>query len=1164
MPPLNRRNFVKLMAATGTAASAGWLLSSPAVREETNQESLDSGVLASNVQELAAAFVQPPDDARPWVYWFWMGGNVTRTGITADLESMRQVGIGGVLIMVVENGVPPGPVKFGTNEWRNMFEFACCEAERLGLHINMTNDAGWCGSGGPWVKPELSMQKVVHSEIRVQGGGPLDVLLPRPKSVPDAFVNEMNAVNKWTNQNAAAWIAGETELATAYYADIAVLAFPTPQADQAGHGYRIADIAAKAEESAVQDNMPTRIHYPPLASGQTIPEAGLVDVSQFMDSYGRLKWNPPAGDWTVMRFGHTSTAMENHPSPPSGIGLETDKLSRRATELQFNSLMLRLIKDVGPLAGTGKTLVSTHIDSWESGAQNWTASFRHDFKRLRGYDITPYLPVLAGRVVGNLEISERFLWDFRQTISDLLITNYAACMRELANKHGIRLSIEGYSGVPADELRYGGQANEPMSELWSSPRFMVWNVLAEMTSAGHVYGHRIIGQETFTADGNDRWQNYPAIVKNIGDWAFCQGVNRLVFHRFTMQPWTNPHYYPGTNMGSNGMFYERTNTWWHLTKPWHDYVARCSYMLRQGDFVADVCYMQPEGSPQEFNPQAAAPWQSGCPPVRPDYNFDCCPAEVVLHNMTVKNGMITVPSGMRYRLLVLPPTKTMTAALITKIRSLVNAGATIVGPPPVQSPSLTDYPNGDKVVAQIAAELWGSGKVIANKTPEQVLATRGIPPEFQSDVPLAHIHRQLSDADIYFVAACSGFPVTARCRFRTVYRCVELWNPLTGDIRPAPAYQNKDGVVEMPLQFEPSGSTFVIFRGGPAKVDAVISVTRNGMDHYAGALPHRPKIVIQNATYGPPDDPARTREVTSIVQHLISAADLSPGATFSFPVSEIAAIGGDPAPFVVKTLTIHYSVNGKSQIQMRHDGQQIELVHLPMADGTPTLALEVQSQVIRFLISKPGHYVIVRASGKRTELNISTMPQCLEIAGPWSVTFPAGWGAPAEIQLENLIAWNKYPDAGVRYFSGTAEYQKEFDVPAELMAPDRRIYLELGTVAVNARVTLNGHDMGILWRQPFTIDVTDVLHAGHNQLNIRVTNLWINRMIGDQQLPADSDRAPAGYLVEWPKWLLEGKPSPSGRFTFTTWQLWQKTDPLVESGLMGPVKLQAIRVVDLQ
>ena len=685
-----------------------------------------------------------------------------------------------------------------------------------------------------------------------------------------------------------------------------------------------------------------------------------------------------------------------------------------------------------------------------------------------------------------------------------------------------------------------------------------------MTSAGHIYGRRIIGQETFTADGKDRWQNYPAIVKNIGDWAFCQGVNRFVFHRFTMQPWTNPHYYPGTNMGSNGMFYERTNTWWHLTKPWHDYVARCSYMLRQGDFVADVCYMQPEGAPQEFNPQAALPWQRGCPPVRPGYNFDCCPADVVLHDMTVENGMLALPSGMHYRVLVLPPTKTMTAALISKIRKLVEAGATVIGPRPVQSPSLADYPQGDKFVAQIAAELWGSGKVIANKTLEQVLAARGIPPEFQSNVPLGHIHRQLPDADIYFVADCSGFPSTARCKFRTSYHRAELWNPLTGDIRPAPEYQIHDGVVEMPLQFEPSGSMFVIFRKGPSGLDQVVSATRNGMAINARPVPYYPKIVVEHATYGPLHDPARTRDVTSIVQNLISAAYLIPGATFSFPVSEIAAIGGDPAPNVVKTLTIHYSVNGKSQIQTRYDGQQIELVHPPMADGIPTPALEVQSNVIRSLISKPGHYVIVRASGKRTELNISALPQSLEIAGPWKVTFPAGWGAPAQIQLEKLIAWNKHPDAGVRYFSGTAEYQKEFDVPAELLAPDRRQYLDLGNVAVNARVILNGHDMGILWRQPYRMDVTGVLKPGRNSLNIHVTNLWINRMIGDEQLPEDCDRSPAGYLVKWPKWLLEGKPSPAGRFAFTTWKLWHKTDPLVESGLIGPVQLLAAVVIPLK
>ena len=1152
MSNLNRRDFVGLMGLT----ASGLLVLPSGCTAKPGAQSAGSATAPASAGRLAGEFASPPLDCGPWVYWFWMDGNVTRKGVTADLEAMQCVGVRGALIMdastdpgdtIYPTGVLPGPVKFGTVEWREMFAFACTEAARLGLHINMTNDAGWCGSGGPWVTPELSMQRVVYTTTQLHGGTTIDVLLPQPKPVLEhnpAFPT-------------AAATGVQLQAVLDYYADIAVLAFPTPQADQTGHGYRISDIQAKAEY-VVQDNMPTCINYPQLAPGQAIPRAGLVDVSRLMDSYGRLKWKAPPGDWTIIRFGHTSTGMDNHPASWGGIGLETDKLSRKATELQFNSLMLRLIRDVGPL--TGKALVSTHIDSWETGSQNWTPKFPREFKRLRGYDIAPYLPVLAGRVVDNLEVSERFLWDFRQTISDLLVGNYAAYMRELANKHGIRLSIEGYAGVPADELRYAGQANEPMSELWSwTPwsRWNAWNIVAEMTSAGHVYGRNIIGQETFTALGDEKWLGYPAVVKDIGDWAFGEGVNRFVFHRFAMQPWTNPHYAPGMSLQSTGMHYERTETWWHLTKPWHDYVARCQYLLRQGHFVADVCYMQAEGAPQEFKTLRTGP---GHPPRRPGYNYDFCPAEVVLTRMEYKDGMLVLPSGMKYCVLVLPDSPTMTPGLLRKIKKLVDAGATVIGPRPQKSPSLNDFPHCDGEVQKLAGELWSTGKIITGKTAAQVLGAKGIKPDFECDRAMVRwTHRHTTDMDIYFVANGEvseiypyvGQPMLANCAFRVAGIQPEFWDPETGKVSAVLIYDCADGVTHIPVTFEPKGSVFVVFRHGKsaAAADCVRSITCDGKEIVAADKNFHPHIRILSAGYGVPGDAKHTRDVTAIVQNLVNDGQTS------FPVVKIAALGFDPDPGVVKTLDIHYEAGGRKGHLQLQDGSWVSFAGSGAAYHQ-TVALESNNNGrLQAIVTEPGRYDCVFASGKQSTFSASDIPRPAAINGPWSVKFPAGWGSPAEIHLNELIAWNKHPDAGVRYFSGTAEYQTEFTIPAELLAPDRRIFLDLGEVAVMAQVALNGQDLGILWKPPFRLEATVALKPGRNTLNIQVTNLWINRMIGDEQLPPDSKRAADGHLLEWPQWLLEGKPSPTGRFTFTTWQLWKKNDPLVESGLVGPVRL---------
>ena len=304
----------------------------------------------------------------------------------------------------------------------------------LGLQVNMNNDAGWCGSGGPWITPDLSMQKLVWSETTVQGPQHIEQTLSPPEKVDN------------------------------YYQDVAVLACPVPADDT----YRIPDIQGKAAFTIQQFPAPPAIALS-VPAAQTIAPARIINLTgQYRsgENGGRLVWDVPPGKWTILRLGHTSTGVLNHPAPQPGLGLESDKLSQKATEAQFSGLMANLVADNKSFVG--RSLVSTHIDSWETGSQNWTPTFREDFLRLRGYDPLPYLPVMTGRVVGSLDISERFLWDIRRTVSDLLIANYAGHMRDLAHQHGIRLSIEGYT-APTDELAYAGQADEPMAEFWSFP-----------------------------------------------------------------------------------------------------------------------------------------------------------------------------------------------------------------------------------------------------------------------------------------------------------------------------------------------------------------------------------------------------------------------------------------------------------------------------------------------------------------------------------------------------------------------------------------------------------------------------------------------------------------------------------------------------------------------
>jgi hypothetical protein len=1069
-------------------------------------------------------FVAPPAAARPWVYWFWLNSNITREGITADLEAMKRVGIGGVLIMEVDQGAPQGPVSFAGPQWRELFKFMLSEADRLGLEVNMSNDAGWCGSGGPWITPDLSMQYVVWTETSAEGGKHFDAALPEPKRTAN------------------------------YYRDITVLAFPAP----AGNA-RIAEINGKTGHDR-KDQPSAPATYASVPADQVIKSDSIIDLTAHFRN-GRLQWDVPAGKWTVLRIGHTSTGKDNHPAPESGRGLECDKLSKKAVDAMFAGLMGKIIADSPALAG--KTLVTTHIDSWEVHSQDWTPQLRQEFQRRRGYDLYRYFPVYTGRIVDSMEVSERFLWDLRQTISDLLVENYAGHFRELAGKHGMKLSIEAYGDGAFDDVTYAGQCDEPMGEFWS------WNYggaaesVTEMTSAGHVYGKRIIGAESFTATDAEKWQGHPANIKTLGDWAFCEGINRFVFHRYALQPWPNGR--PGMSMGPWGLHYERTQTWWEQSAAWHQYLARCQHLLRQGLFVADICYLQPEGSPRQFTPPVT---RKGNPPDRPAYDFDGCSPDVVLTRMSVKDGRIVLPDGMSYRLLALPDSQTMTPRLLTKIVELVEAGATVVGPRPQKSPGLENFPACDGQVKQLADRLWGdcdgqsikqhvlgNGRIVWGETPEEVLAGVKVPVDFGCEGGLAgnlrYIHRALEDGtELYFVANKRAASVAGTCSFRVHGKRPEFWWPESGRTQLAAAWQEKDGVTRVPLFLEATESVFIVFRPEAAGIDPVVTLTHDGR-----VFPPEPsavgKILVVNAMYGPPRDRRRTRNVTAKLQQLIDADRTS------FVVAEMAK-GDDPAYGIVKTLTVAYTLDGKRHTASGQDPDTIDLAVDALTGVNRPAALTASADGGVMLEAwQNGRFDLTTASGRKLAGTVQDLPPAQTLDGPWQVSFPAGSAAPEQIAFDSLVAWNLHANEAVKYFSGTAVYRKNVAISAELLGKERSLYLDLGRVAVMARVKLNGNDLGVLWKAPYRVEIGQAAKAGENALEIEVTNLWINRMIGDENLPEDSDRNPNGTLKEWPKWLLEGKPSPTGRQSFTSWRLYKKGAALHESGLLGPVTLHA-------
>lgn len=1139
---------------------------------------------------LARGFAAPPPQARPWVYWFWLNGNLTREGLTADLEAMQRVGIGGALIMEVDQGAPAGPVAFAGPAWRALFTHATREAARLGLQLNMNDDAGWNGSGGPWITPDRAMQKVVSSELPVSGPRPLEAVLPAPP------------------------------VACGYYREIAVLAFPTPG------DYRLPDLPGKAAYRR-QDLAP-RADYPSLPAAQTIAREQIVDLSSRLGADGRLAWEVPAGDWTILRLGYTPTGAQNAPAPASGRGLECDKLSPLGAEAAFAGLIGKLVSDVGPLAG--RTLVATHVDSWENGAQNWTARFREEFLRRRGYDLLPYLPAFTGRVVDSVEVTERFLGDVRQTVSDLMLDNYAGRLRELAREHGLRLTIEAYGDTVCDNLAYAGRADEPMGEFWW-PGNGVGGTLAEMAAAAHVYGRPIVGAEAFTADDTEKWQAHPGAIKSLGDRAFCAGINRFVFHRYALQPWADRR--PGMTMGPWGLHYERTQTWWEQSLPWHRYLARCQYLLRQGLPVVDVLCLAPEGAPRGYAAPAALE--------RAGYKADVCSAEALLARVTARAGRLVLPDGMSYRLLVLPGSPTMSPELLAHLETLVKGGATVLGAPPRKTPGLRDYPQADTRLEQRARALWGTGLIRSDATPQQALAALSLPPDFTADRVLHFIHRRLGDTDLYFVASSSACAVSATCRFGVTGKSPQLWRPETGAIEPVGVYREEGGMTRLPLRLGPAESVFVVFRPGPPEADPVVEVRRDGEVLWP-ATTTPPKILVHKATWGPTTAALHTRDVTRQVQRrldagarsfvvaeLVEEGDPAPNVlktlrveylagdrvltasatdpqrisfggtpgdrltvrralwgpagedldlekrtkdvtaqvqrlvdagTMAFVVAELAS-EGDPAPNVVKTLRLQYEVGGRVLAATATDPEQVAF-ELP-ADAAPPLELVVGAKgQLRAVAGAAGSYRLRTRAGRSLRFG-SPGGRALPVTGPWVLRLPPAAGVPP-LRLDRLASWSEQTEERRRYFSGTAAYQATLALPAGVPDPSEQVLLDLGQVAVMAAVRLNGKDLGLLWKTPYTLDVTGSVHPGANALEVRVTNLWPNRLIGDEQLPEDSDRNPNGTLRSWPQWLLEGKPSPTGRQTFTSWRLWRRGDALLPSGLLGPVALRILPVVPVR
>ncbi len=1090
---------------------------------------------------LKSGFENPPEGARPRVWWHWMNGNISKEGIKLDLEWMHRTGLGGFQNFDAALSTPQVVDKrlaYMTPEWKDAFKYATVLADQLGLEEAIAGSPGWSESGGPWVPASQGMKKYVWSETFVEGGKPFTGKLAHPPSSTGAFQNL--AIHDWIRKSAGSAPVPQ------FYADSAVVAYrraavdapieslhpkitasagspdfamlsdgdlgkttklPIPEAggsswiqyefaapqairaitfatrDPGGISAVVAGIGAPEKSLEASDDgqnfrlvvkLPhgeapqntisfpavtaryfrvtfTRMPPPPLPNwaigakagppptdyeiaelvlhpgarvnrfedkaaftsegdlyslatpgiqaDEAVAKSDVIDLTAKMRPDGTLDWTPPAGDWVVLRFGYSLLGITNHPATAEATGLEVDKLDRRFVKKYFDTYLDSYKETVGADLMGKRGIRYIINDSWEAGSQNWTDNMIAKFKQRRGYDPTPWMPVLTGQVVESAEASDRFLWDFRKTIADLIADEHYGQLEATLHERGMGHYGESHEygrAFVADGMEVKKFNEVPMSAMWTQrpgvnhEQFDYNADDRESASVAHIYGQNLAAAESMTA-AEAPWAWSPATLKPTADQEFLNGINRFVIHESAHQPLVNKA--PGMTLGPYGQWFNRNETWAEQARPWIDYLARSSFLLQQGHFGADLIYLYGEDS------NLTAIFVNKAPNVPAGYGFDYINADGLIHKLSAVNGRITTASGMTYRVLGLDPySRHMSLPVLRAIHKLVEDGAVVAGPKPIDDPSLAD---NQTQFTKLNDELFGDGTgvhkvgkgaVYAGQDIGDVFNALHVAPDFdytkpESDTRLLFVHRKLADGDLYFVDNRSDRDESVDATFRVTGKAPELWHAETGKTEPA-SFKIADGRTTVPLRLEPWGSVFVVFR-------------------------------------------KTTRETAR------------------------------------------------------------------------TLPAKIETQVA-------------------------------SLDGEWKLSFQPDRGAPPAITLDKLVSWTESPDAGVKYFSGVGTYTKTVDAKADWFRKGAQIWIDLGDVKNLAEVTVNGKALGIVWHAPYRVDATTALKPGANEVSIKVTNAWVNRLIGDEQ------------------------PGVTTKITFADVKPYKADSPLLPSGLLGPVRLYSV------
>lgn len=1144
---------------------------------DTDSTQTYSLVRKADTSALVKSFQTPPKDARPQVWWHWMDGNVSKEGIRKDIEWMKRNGIGGFHQFDAGGVNMPRAAKvklpYLSDGWKDAFRFALNLADSLDMDVTIASAPGWSSTGGTWVKPEDAIKKLEWRSIDTRGGK-ISVQLPdlynvvgpyqdyhtdndRIKIEPygkDLYVlavrlpysdKSMNALGAQVSKSESTISVEFRKPQTIKSLTLKTMAMgdrPRTGKPECRNILECSDDGLKWRK--VCDIEPTVLPYltvnvPPTCaqffrvkgekleslelftvmkinhsqelggfgiihdfwkchtpySKDAIRTSDIIDLTGKMTADGKLECSLPAGRWRIYRFGWSITGKINHPASPEATGLEVDKLDPDAWMRYFRTY-LDLYKDAADGMLGEKGIRYLLVDSYEAGAYTWTPKLAKEFKARRGYDLLPWLPVLAGEIIGSSQMSERFLWDWRRTLGELFCENYDR-INEIVNEYDLAgrytESHEASRAYTGDGMDPKIKATIPMAAFWmentptgSAVPSAICDI-RESASVSHIYGQRLVAAESFSVNGDEgRAYTYcPENMKYIADVGLSAGVNRFVIHESASQP--NDQYLPGLQLFRYGQWLHRNETWgeyaWVLT----DYLARSSSMLQQGNSVADILlyYGEDLNITGLYGGQAF----SSLPQVPDGYNYDFANPTVIRSGIKVENRTLVAPSGARYRVLWLDRNcEVMSLDILKKIKEFADAGVIICGKEPKSCAGLKA---DDRAFASIVDDIWHSRrKNVFAKGLEDCLRRSGIQPDFRATVtsPVAepvvrhssptikatggsaghfdklsdqenaveapanapdsygdfkYVHRTLPDStQIYWVRNFSGKDSNVELSFRDGGKFAAIFNPENGDVTDADVkFGNGRSTVSLPLLS--ADARFVV-------------------------LSNRPQIKVSIDTVF-----VNTTDTT-----MICTSD----STEVHPVDSLVSAG-------------HFDTSASSA-QRKLSDQGISLRDQQNSVAEPVEATTIQT-----------------------------------VTSTWQVHFDQKNGGTADEEFPELVSWTRKENPIVKYFSGTAIYKTTVTIDSTQLATSARIFIDLGVVKNIADLSINGTPAGVLWKAPFrTADIKPLLKEGDNLLEIKITNVWRNRMIGDVQ---PGEKHPVTAIRRF----------------------YKSTDKLLPSGLLGPVRI---------